>query len=508
MKILLKQIMNKLFKKRLPKIRTITASMAAVPWREDLLQRVVESLLPQVDRLNIYLNEWKEIPGFLKHSKINAVMSQNEVGDLGDKGKFYWCEKITGFHLTVDDDILYPENYVEQLLHGLSRYPKSVVSYDGTILNYPEFKKRNNSGTNFSKRCRKDIRVALIGTGFLAYNADELQIRLDNFKSHYWADGWFSLQARKANFRCIVLRHKQDWLRSILKDSTDTLSMNRSESAHQEIDYWIEKYELWDHMTLFSERIRDRELRWWTHKDHVQNKNVGGKIKGAMFAASHGINTPQVYEIITGIENMPQFKQFGPNFVIKPDEGFSASNIFAMREGINLLDRKAWNRDEVIEVFSNAKDQTGKEKIIIEELLMNWDNYDGLPYDFKFYMFGDKIAFCHIIKDRCKVNSSLSKNWYVDEEFIPIDKQVIATLAEDKSKIEMPDCWDELVSTAKTLGLSLNRFTRIDLYGTVNGVVFGEFTPTPHGGRGFTKWADKWLGNMWKGVDGVAADDD
>jgi hypothetical protein len=55
--------------------------------------------------------------------------------------------------------------------------------------------------------------------------------------------------------------------------------------------------------------------------------------------------------------------------------------------------------------------------------------------------------------------------------------------------------------SAKKLGGAINKFTRVDLYAMNKGVVFGEFTPTPHGGRGFTKWTDIWLGSMWKGVE-------
>ena len=123
---------------------TITASMASVPWRIEALEKAVYSIIDQVDKINVYLNGWNEIPTFLKIDKINAVMSQNEIGDLGAKGKFYWCEKVNGIHLTIDDDILYPQNYVEEIIHQLSRYPDAVVSYHGSILNYPDFKKRNN----------------------------------------------------------------------------------------------------------------------------------------------------------------------------------------------------------------------------------------------------------------------------------------------------------------------------------------------------------------------------
>jgi hypothetical protein len=66
----------------------------------------------------------------------------------------------------------------------------------------------------------------------------------------------------------------------------------------------------------------------------------------------------------------------------------------------------------------------------------------------------------------------------------------------------IPDCADELISTAKLLGKSVGMFMRIDLYATTRGAVFGEFTPQPHGGKGFTEWADEWLGSLWEGKEG------
>ncbi len=42
---------------------------------------------------------------------------------------------------------------------------------------------------------------------------------------------------------------------------------------------------------------------------------------------------------------------------------------------------------------------------------------------------------------------------------------------------------------------------RIDMYATTYGPVFGEFTRQPHGGSGYTTWADGWLGGLWRGVE-------
>ena len=66
----------------------------------------------------------------------------------------------------------------------------------------------------------------------------------------------------------------------------------------------------------------------------------------------------------------------------------------------------------------------------------------------------------------------------------------------------MPDCWDDMLEDVRNLGRSLGCFMRIDMFATDKGPVFGEFTPTPEGGKGYTEWADKYLATFWKGLEG------
>ena len=82
--------------------------------------------------------------------------------------------------------------------------------------------------------------------------------------------------------------------------------------------------------------------------------------------------------------------------------------------------------------------------------------------------------------------------------------KVITTQTPETEMCDKPDCWDELVNTAIGLGEKrLGMFTRVDLYATTRGAVFGEFTPQPQGGKGFTPAADRWLGSLWRGKEGA-----
>ena len=58
-------------------------------------------------------------------------------------------------------------------------------------------------------------------------------------------------------------------------------------------------------------------------------------------------------------------------------------------------------------------------------------------------------------------------------------------------------------AAARTLGKDLGIFMRIDFYTTKDGFYFGEFTPTPDGGKGYSEEGNRYLGSYWKGEEGV-----
>ena len=98
----------------------ITANMATYPAREPTLGAVLARLAPQVDVLNITLNEYRSAPNIQNiPSNVRLLWPPT---DLKDTGKFYPRAPETGFVFYVDDDILYPKNYVEQTLWWFDRY--------------------------------------------------------------------------------------------------------------------------------------------------------------------------------------------------------------------------------------------------------------------------------------------------------------------------------------------------------------------------------------------------
>src|SRR5690606_15599687 len=103
-------------------------------------EKVVQDILPQVDLLKVYLNDYPTTPKFLKNKKIKVFHGDKFAGDIGDNGKFYSIEKLQGFHFTIDDDIHYPKDYVKVLMKNLENFSyRAVVGVHGIDIIYESF---------------------------------------------------------------------------------------------------------------------------------------------------------------------------------------------------------------------------------------------------------------------------------------------------------------------------------------------------------------------------------
>ena len=64
-----------------------------------------------------------------------------------------------------------------------------------------------------------------------------------------------------------------------------------------------------------------------------------------------------------------------------------------------------------------------------------------------------------------------------------------------------PKYHKELIDYAERLGRACGHtHARIDFYMTGKGCVFGEFTATPSGGGGFTPYANRLFGRLWRNM--------
>lgn len=249
----------------------------------------------------------------------------------------------------------------------------------------------------------------------------------------------------------------------------------------------------------FGLQILDRHARWSRLGRPEWLKPTIGKQAGQDYVESLGYSVPQVYATYDHISKLPSLSSLPPNFVLKPVYGHSSNHVFIMKNGINLFDGKKYSDNEII------SDVAGRENgpFFLEELLENYDGTPGIPLDYKFYCFGTEMVFLHVIQRNSASNRSLNKHWFLTEDWSPLHMRIKKLESAEPKMPEKPPFFTEMLQMAQSLGGGLNAFMRVDLYATTRGPVFGEFTPFPNKGRGYTPEADAWLGSLWRGVEGA-----
>lgn len=197
----------------------ITASLASFPEREKCLRDTVESILPQVDKLQVYLNNYENIPEFLNNEKIKVYQSQSEIGDLNDAGKFYKAERIKGYHLTIDDDIVYPVDYVKNIIKWVNFYnKKAVISLHGRIYGKLPIEDFRNSKTPFYEgfNCLQKVieskKIDVAGSGVMAYHTSLIKFSITNFLMRSMSDIWVAILCNRYNVPIYVIPHEKNYI--------------------------------------------------------------------------------------------------------------------------------------------------------------------------------------------------------------------------------------------------------------------------------------------------------
>ena len=146
----------------------IIANMASFPGRSgSTLERAVASIAHQVDVLNLCLNDYREIPGFLdSYPNVNAFLPE---ADYKDVGKFvYGTAEDDDDVFYCDDDIAYAPDHVSycQKLRGAYASLEPIIGFHGVI--YSDCFRGNHASRNvfsFRTRLTRHRVVNQLGTG-------------------------------------------------------------------------------------------------------------------------------------------------------------------------------------------------------------------------------------------------------------------------------------------------------------------------------------------------------
>lgn len=182
------------------------AGIATIPSRKDQLIKTVESILPQVDKVILSLNNYESVPTELIIEKVECELT---IGT--DEQKF---RKVEGdYFFALDDDLILPPDYVETCKMALEKY--DIVTFHGkNFYHFPitSFYREKAARYRCLDKVANDITVQIGGTGCLAFKPQNFFVSLTDFPFEFMADIQFSIAAKRQGKRITCLAHEAGWI--------------------------------------------------------------------------------------------------------------------------------------------------------------------------------------------------------------------------------------------------------------------------------------------------------
>ena len=206
--------------------RKIVIAMASFPARKSGMLDVVKKLLPQCDKFYLWLNDYQEIPEELKKmsSEKLVIKLAKENSDLKENGRYTWINQNKDcYYLTVDDDIIYPNTYVNLLISKIDQYcGKSIMSFHGT-----RFINGREIYFPFSKDVPADVQVHRVGGGVMGFIPSEIGFTCPSIEElKAWdGDASISVWATLHNIKKFVIAHTQTFLLEQKNETGKKLSL-------------------------------------------------------------------------------------------------------------------------------------------------------------------------------------------------------------------------------------------------------------------------------------------
>ena len=165
----------------------ITVFMATYPGGFHTVKDAIESLLNQtkkIDKLILHVNGNEAPKKLPRDSRLEVKLSKS---NDADNGKFKYMSEYEGYFFTVDDDICYPNNYVEKMISYVDAYErKSIIGVHGatfpvgpSITRWSEYRELRRTHV-FTNPSATFTQVNCLGTGTIAFHS---QIGIPNYEN-------------------------------------------------------------------------------------------------------------------------------------------------------------------------------------------------------------------------------------------------------------------------------------------------------------------------------------
>lgn len=209
-----------------------SANIATYPPRINGLRTMIKTIYDQFDIIRIYFNEYEKAPHIEDpQKKIQKITGRN----LYDNGKFIGLEMVKEheYYFTMDDDLLYPSNYVDHTIEQIEKFDM-IITYHGRTLKAKDV--NYYKGIHQTYSCLRDqhgnFPIDVAGTGVTAFSTQYFMSGAIA-ESEYikMSDLVFSLEVAKKRKLIGVMEHKAGWIGHIEnKETIYETEVNKSQS--------------------------------------------------------------------------------------------------------------------------------------------------------------------------------------------------------------------------------------------------------------------------------------
>lgn len=181
------------------------------------LNLILPNILKQCDILHINTIGYNLDLNLLKLENKDKIKLK-KFDSLGSEGRLLYYNEYDNntFYFTIDDDILYPENYSNKILDLFEINKNSIICVHGSNLkNKEKIDYRYRDVIHFTSKLDKPTKVQFPGVGTTCFKKGVLKINYNDFKIKNISDPYIGILAKKQKINIYSINREKLWLKPL-----------------------------------------------------------------------------------------------------------------------------------------------------------------------------------------------------------------------------------------------------------------------------------------------------
>jgi hypothetical protein len=198
-----------------------------MPARLETFEKVLPAIHAQVDHVFIYLDGFSAPPALLQGLDRITVRNARDVGDLHCSSRFLCLQDLVAPAVVaiVDDDIVYPPDYVDRLVKWLQYVDgRAVVGVHGRIFKAPHRSYVHDADAlHFAAGLARPRQVHELGTGTCAFVSSRFDVNPTEWRRCNMDDLCVAAEAQLRGLPLVAVARAPQWLKAYAENQPDSL---------------------------------------------------------------------------------------------------------------------------------------------------------------------------------------------------------------------------------------------------------------------------------------------